>query len=95
MKENGGGVIVNLVPLEGRDEKFGGTAYTSSMMGLIGFTQRAASELGVHHVRVHAVGTGISHLQRAEIEIPSDFSEAVLYLCNEEQAHLNGQIVNI
>jgi NAD(P)-dependent dehydrogenase (short-subunit alcohol dehydrogenase family) len=95
MKENGGGVIVNLIPLEGRDGQSGRTAYVASMMGLVGFTRQAASELGAFNIRVHAVGTGIAELQRAEAEIPSGFNEAVLYLCDEKNAHLNGQIVNI
>ena len=95
MQKNGGGVIVNLIPLEGRDGKFGGTAYISSMMGLIGFTRNAAHELVEHNVRVHAVGTGIAEMQRAEKTLPSNFNEAVLYLCSEEQANLNGQIINI
>jgi NAD(P)-dependent dehydrogenase (short-subunit alcohol dehydrogenase family) len=95
MKENGGGVIVNLVPLAGRAEKVDGTAYVSSMMGLIGFTQQAAVDLGAHHVRVHAVSTGIAEMQRTEMTFPSNFNEAVLYLCHEENSHLNGQIVNI
>ncbi len=95
MKENGGGVIVYLVPLAGRAEKIGGTAYVSSMMGLIGFTQQAAVDLGTHHLRVHAVGTGIAEMQKVATNFPSSFNEAVLYLCHEENAHLNGQIVNI
>ncbi len=95
MKENGGGVIVNLIPLEGRDGQSGRTAYVSSMLGLVGFTRQAAGELGAHRVRVHAVGTGIAEMQRAETEIPSSFNEAVLYLCDEKNAHLNGQIVNV
>ena len=95
MKENGGGVIVNLIPLDGRAGKVGGTAYVSSMMGLIGFTQQAAGDLDGHHVRIHAVGTGIAEMQQAERAFPSNFNEAVLYLCNEENSRLNGQIVNI
>ena len=95
MKKNGGGVIVNLVPLACRGEKVGGTAYLSSMMGLIGFTRNAASELGAHHVRVHAVGTGISEMQRARREFPSSFNEAVLYLCGDETTDLHGEILNI
>ena len=95
MQKNGGGVIVNLVPLEGREGRVGGTAYSSSMMGLIGFTRNAASELAEYNIRVHAVGTGIAELQRAETAFPSNFNESVLYLCNEEQASLNGQIINI
>jgi NAD(P)-dependent dehydrogenase (short-subunit alcohol dehydrogenase family) len=95
MQQRGGGVIVNIVPLEGRDEQSGRSAYVSSMMGLVGFTPQAARELGASKVRVHAVGTGIGKLQNADNQIPSDFNEAVLYLCAEENAHLNGQIVNI
>ena len=95
MQQQGGGVIVNLVPLEGRDAESGKTAYVSSMMGLVGFTRQAARELGAHHVRIHAVGTGIAEMQKAETEIPSGFNEAVLYLCDEANARLNGQIVNI
>ena len=95
MKKNGGGVIVNLVPLAGRAEKLGGTAYVSSMMGLIGFTQQAASDLDGHHVRVHAIGTGIAEMKQTEMTFPSSFNEAVLFLCEEKQSHLNGQVVNI
>ncbi len=95
MQQSGGGVIVNLVPLQGRDAESGKAAYVASMMGVVGFTPQAARELGASNVRVHAVGTGIGELQNAVKEIPSDFNEAVLFLCNEENAHLNGQIVNI
>ena len=95
MQQNGGGVIVNIVPLQGRDAESGRAAYVSSMMGLVGFTPQAASELGASNVRVHAVGTGIGHLQNAAEQIPSDFNQAVLYLCDEKNAQLNGQIVNI
>lgn len=95
MQKYGGGVIVNLVPLAGRDEKIGGTAYLSSMMGLIGFTRQAARELAAYHVRVHAVGTGIAEMHRAEKGYPSNFNQAVLYLCDEKQASLKGQIINI
>ena len=95
MQQSGGGVIVNIVPLAGRDAQSGRTAYVSSMMGLVGFTPQAASDLGAFNVRVHAVGTGIGKLQNADDQTPSDFNEAVLYLCDEENAQLNGQIVNI
>ncbi len=95
MQKNGGGVIVNLVPLAGRGEKVGGTAYLSSMMGLIGFTRNAARELGAENIRVHAVGTGIAEMQRARRDFPSSFNEAVLYLCGDEAADLHGEILNV
>ena len=94
MKENGGGVIVNLIPLAGRWEQAGGTAYLSSTMGLIGLTHQAARELAEYHVRVHAVATGIPQLHQAEEGYPSQFIEAVLYLCDQKNANLYGQIIN-
>ncbi len=95
MQKNGGGVIINLIPLEGRAEKIGASAYTSSMMGLIGFTHQAASELAADNIRVHAVCTGIPELHHAEKGHPSDYNESVLYLCSEKAIHLSGQIINI
>ncbi len=97
MQQNGGGVIVNLIPLAGREGKVGGAAYLSSMMGLVGFTRTAARELAPHGVRVHALGTGIAEIQRASADacFPSSFNEALLYLCDEKNARLSGQIVDI
>ncbi|HIE25155.1 MAG TPA: SDR family NAD(P)-dependent oxidoreductase [Anaerolineales bacterium] len=94
MKEKGGGVIVNLIPLAGRWDKVGETAYLSSTLGMVALTHQAARELAEHHVRVHAVATGIAQLHQAEEGHPSHFIEAVLYLCDEEQENLVGQIIN-
>jgi NAD(P)-dependent dehydrogenase (short-subunit alcohol dehydrogenase family) len=95
MKKQGGGVIVNLVPLAGRETEANRAAYVAGMMGLIGFTRQAARELGAHRVRVHAVCTGVPEMHRAEKGYPSDFTQAVLYLCREENSALTGQIINI
>ena len=95
MKENGGGVIINIIPLEGRWDKDGRTAYLSSTMGLVGFTHQAARELAAHQVRVHAIATGILQLHQAAEGYPSTLIEAALYLCKNEQENLIGQIINI
>ena len=95
MKKNNSGVIVNLIPLAGRWEKDGGTAYLSSTLGMVGLTHQAARELAAHHVRVHAVATGIPQLHQAVEGHPSNFIEAVLYLCDEKNSHLEGQIINV
>ena len=95
MKKNGGGVIVNLIPLAGREAFTDRTAYVSSMMGLIGFTRQAAGELAADNIRIHAVCTGIPELQRAQRDFPSSFNNAVLYLCGDEAVDLHGDILNI
>ncbi len=95
MKKQGGGVIVNLIPLDGRHEKRDRSAYVSAMMGLIGFTRQAARELAADHIRVHAVASGVPELHRAQQRYPSDFTQTVLALCREENAALTGEIINL
>lgn len=53
MKEQGGGVIINLVTESTRDEKLK-AAFVASMQGLAGFTSQAARELSPHGIRVYA-----------------------------------------
>ena len=57
MRDQGSGVIINLVTLNqepAKDE----AAFVATMQGLVGFTRQAARELSPHGVRVHAVETG-------------------------------------
>jgi len=62
MREQGGGVIINLITESTRDEKSARTepsrseaAFVASMHGLDGFTRQAARELSPHGIRVYAV----------------------------------------
>jgi len=57
MREQGGGVIINLVTEAGRDEDPLRTAFLASMAGLESFSQQATRELAPHGIRVHAVKT--------------------------------------
>ena len=63
MREQGGGVIINLTApkteiLEtARDESSMRAAFFASMAGLESFSQQAARELAPHGIRVHAVKT--------------------------------------
>jgi NAD(P)-dependent dehydrogenase (short-subunit alcohol dehydrogenase family) len=63
MREQGGGVIVNLVaPIlgvteAGRDESPMRAAFLASMAGLEAFSQQAAHELAPYNIRVYAVKT--------------------------------------
>lgn len=99
MRAQGAGVIVNLVTLnrprlalsevEGSGHE---AAYRASMFGLVELTRAAAEELSPYGIRVHAVGSGFAELHRADRSIPTDWMEAVFYLC---RSPLNGQIVNV
>jgi NAD(P)-dependent dehydrogenase (short-subunit alcohol dehydrogenase family) len=55
MREQGGGVILNLISEAGRDESPMRAAFLASMAGLEAFSQQAARELAPHGIRVHAV----------------------------------------
>ena len=91
MRQNGSGVIINLISLE-RSLSAKAPAYTASMYGLIALTRAAADELAAMGVSVHAVGRGIAQFRHADAEAPTDLRGAVLYLCNSAQS---GQIVNV
>ncbi len=91
MRQNGSGVMINLIGLE-RPWQQQAAAYAASMYGLIALTQAAADELAQYGVFVHAVGRGLAQFQDASPSIPSDIIGAILYLCGSS---LNGQIVNV
>ena len=57
MREQGGGVIINLIADAGRDESVMRAAFLASMAGLAAFSQQAARELVPFGVLVHAVKT--------------------------------------
>ena len=94
MRQQGGGVIVSLVPVAGRTGQMDRSAYVASKLGLVGLTSQAALELGAFGIRVHAVCTGLSELASGP-DLSVDIVAAVMSLCGDESAHLNGQIVNI
>ena len=58
MREEGGGVIVNLISEAGRDESPLRAAFLASMAGLEAFSRQAALELAPYGIRVHVVKTG-------------------------------------
>jgi NAD(P)-dependent dehydrogenase (short-subunit alcohol dehydrogenase family) len=57
MREQGGGVIINLISDAGRDEHPMRAVFFASMAGLEAFSQQAANELAPYGIRVHAVRT--------------------------------------
>jgi NAD(P)-dependent dehydrogenase (short-subunit alcohol dehydrogenase family) len=91
MREQGGGVIINVIPVAGRAEMPDRGAYVASKFGLAGLTRQAAVELAPHNIRVNAVCTGLPELATTE-ESHDDVAAAVLALCADNST---GQILNI
>ncbi len=94
MRAQGGGVIVNIAPVAGREDLPGRAAYVASKVGLAGLTRQAARELAVDNIRVHAVCTGMGELATVE-ETDFDVAAAVLHLCSPEMAATSGEIINL
>lgn len=57
MREQGGGVVINLIAKADDDETPLRAAFFASMSGLEVFSQQAAHELAPHGIRVHTVKT--------------------------------------
>ncbi|MBN2549789.1 MAG: SDR family oxidoreductase [Anaerolineales bacterium] len=113
MKQQGGGVIVNIAATAaGVHGLKDSAAFAASKMGLLGLTREAGCELAIHHIRVNAVCPGQIDtgkgwlvgnqsspnrgrvdfpLPQEQIGRPDDVAEAVLFLCSEEAADINGQ----
>lgn len=90
MRTQGGGVIVNMIPLSGRTGP-GRAAYTASKLGLLGLTRLAAEELSPYGICVHAVGMGLTDVAWVETR-DGEMAAVVLSLCEPGMA---SQLINL
>jgi 3-oxoacyl-[acyl-carrier protein] reductase len=58
MKDSGGGTIVNMASLAGRNGVAGGTAYCASKHAVLGFSKSLMLEVRKHNIRVVAICPG-------------------------------------
>jgi NAD(P)-dependent dehydrogenase (short-subunit alcohol dehydrogenase family) len=94
MREQGSGVIVNLISagLSQREGTQTRAAYMASMYGLLALTCAAAAELARFGIHVHAAGNGLAEFRQAETAAPGGLVNAVLELCESSST---GRIVNV
>lgn len=102
MKEAGGGRIVNISSIRGKEGCPGMAAYSASKFGINGLTQALAGEWKPFNIRVNAVCPGPvdtafgSGEARDETRIlPEDVANLVLFLASEEAGHITGEAITV
>ena len=66
MRRGGGGFIVNIGSLAGKNAFPRGAAYCASKFAIVGFTQAMAQEMAEHRVNVNAICPGLVDTERAD-----------------------------
>lgn len=91
MREQGGGVIINLVSLIGEEQEpteFG--AYAASMQGLVGLTSAAAGELAEFRVRLYAICSAVflegQQPLQPDVSRQDRVISRLLFLCSQKAA---------
>jgi NAD(P)-dependent dehydrogenase (short-subunit alcohol dehydrogenase family) len=95
MRYQGGGAIVNLVPvLQDTQDWNGRAAFVASQAGLVGLTRQAARELAADHIRVNAICLD----QLSETPSPVDIKpliEQLFFLCSYASTDITGQVLDV
>jgi 3-oxoacyl-[acyl-carrier protein] reductase len=103
MKECGGGYIINIGSLAGRNYFPGGSAYSASKAGLIGFSEALMQEVRYDHIRVSYVMPGSVETDFANSPgrksppstwklLAEDVAEVVISLLNSDSRSLSSRV---
>jgi 3-oxoacyl-[acyl-carrier protein] reductase len=88
MQRNGGGTIINVASVAGKEAWAGISIYAASKFGVVGLSRALADEGTPHHIRVTALCPGAvdtpmmkgSGLGAEALIAPEDVAEAALYV---------------
>lgn len=92
MRAQGGGVMLNVLPLAGHETADSAPAFYASRMALAGLTRAAAPELTPHNIHLYALTTGLPELASHPAPWPSLEETAVSLAANPVLP--GGSIVN-
>ena len=102
MREGGGGKIINISSIRGKEGYPGMAAYCASKFGVIGFTQALAEEWEPFNIKVNAVCPGpvdtafAEGAARDEIRIlPEDVADLVVFLASDEADYISGEAITV
>lgn len=105
MKQAGGGNIVNISSVWGKERWFGmafwnAAAYCASKFGVNGLTQALSYEWQPYNIRVNSVcpgpvDTGFSLGEPRDVVriLPEEVAELVVFLASEDAKHINGEAI--
>ena len=102
MKQRGGGYIINIGSLAGKNAFVGGAAYCASKSGLIAFSEALMQEVRHDHIRVSyvmpgSVNTGFGRSGQQDPEttwklLPEDVAAVVIHLLEAEKRALPSRV---
>ncbi len=103
MRKSGGGYIINIGSLAGRNFFPGGSAYGASKAGLIAFSEALMQEVRYDHIRVSYIMPGsvetefgssapASDLSKTWKLLPEDVAEAVINLLRSNPRSLSSRV---
>ncbi len=85
MREQGGGVIVNLISMDKKS-----SAAVAGKSGLIGLTRAAATEFEQFGIRINAVCSGVPEAVQI-VGVPESPVDLVIFLCGSQATEFQGQ----
>lgn len=109
MKDEGGGIIVNLASTAGHPSpRPNSVPYVASKAGIIGLTKVAAQELAPFGVRINAICHGnidtedefpeyaqLDRIPQGRLGSPDEVATVVLFLCSSAASFITGQAIHV